>query len=408
METSNTRRRSRSPLRRFVPWIGGAALVGFIVWGLLPQPIPVDAGEVTRGPLKVTVLEEGKTRIRHRYVISSPVPAYLNRVPLRAGAEIVEGETVLATLAPAPASFLDPRARAQAEAALQSADAAIEQRAAQVESVRADLDLARKELKRNEQLRRTGAIAQSQWDTAANRVDVLRRNLDSAEFSLKVAKFEREQAEASLMQMKSATPAGVAPVEIRAPVTGRVLNVFEESARMVNAGQSIMEVGDPRDLEAEIEMLSTDAVNVRAGAEVSIEQWGGGQPLAGHVTLVEPGGYTKVSALGVDEQRTLVRVDFDNLPEGVFGDRFRVEARVTTWAGKDVLQAPTGALFRRGNDWMTFLLEGGRARLAKVEIAHNNGVSAEVTAGLKAGDRVILHPPDTISDGSRVSVRAAD
>jgi HlyD family secretion protein len=408
METSNTRRRSRSPLRRFVPWIGGAALVGFIVWGLLPQPIPVDAGEVTRGPLKVTVLEEGKTRIRHRYVISSPVPAYLNRVPLRAGAEIVEGETVLATLAPAPASFLDPRARAQAEAALQSADAAIEQRAAQVESVRADLDLARKELKRNEQLRRTGAIAQSQWDTAANRVDVLRRNLDSAEFSLKVAKFEREQAEASLMQMKSATPAGVAPVEIRAPVTGRVLNVFEESARMVNAGQSIMEVGDPRDLEAEIEMLSTDAVNVRAGAEVSIEQWGGGQPLAGHVTLVEPGGYTKVSALGVDEQRTLVRVDFDNLPEGVFGDRFRVEARVTTWAGKDVLQAPTGALFRRGNDWMTFLLEGGRARLAKVEIAHNNGVSAEVTAGLKAGDRVILHPPDTIADGSRVSVRAAD
>ncbi|MDD5198793.1 MAG: HlyD family efflux transporter periplasmic adaptor subunit [Terrimicrobiaceae bacterium] len=394
--------------RKAIPWILGAALAALIVWGLLPKPIPVDVGTVTRGPLKVTVLEEGKTRIRHRYVLSSPIPAYLERVPLRAGDAIIKGVTVLATLAAAPASFLDPRARAQAVAAEQSAEAAIEQRGAQVGSVRAELDLALKELKRNEQLRRTGAIAQSQWDTAANHVDVLRRNLDSAEFALKVANFEREQARAALMQMESASPQAGKPVEIRAPVSGRVLNVFEESARMVNAGQQIIEVGDPGDIEADIEMLSTDAVNVKSGAEVSIEQWGGGYPLPGHVSLVEPGGYTKISALGVEEQRTLVRVEFDDLPAGVFGDRFRIEARVTTWAGGNVLQAPTGALFRRGNDWMTFALDRGRAKPVKVKIGHNNGVAAEVLDGLREGQRVILHPPDTLSAGSSVSVRPAE
>ena len=402
---SPTRKPKPRRLRKRVPWGIGGALLLFIVWGMLPKPIPVDVGVVTRGPLEVSVLEEGRTRIRHRYTISSPIPAYLQRVPLRQGATIVAGETVLATLAPAPASFLDPRAKAQAEAAVQSADATIEQQTAQIASVRAELDLAEKELVRNEHLRKTGAIAQSQFDTASNRVDVLRRNLESATFALKVAQFERQQASAALMQMDSPTPAAAEPVEILAPVSGKVLQVFEESARMVTAGQPIMEVGDPRDLEAEIEMLSTDAVNVKPGAPASIEQWGGGRPLPGRVVLVEPGGYTKFSALGVEEQRTLVRVDFDDLPPDTFGDRFRVEARVTTWKGDDVLQVPTGALFRRGNDWMTFLFDNGRARMTKVEIGHNNGVAAEVLGGLFEGQRVILHPPDTIEDGGLVEAR---
>lgn len=406
-KSTATSARGRKPrsLRKFVPWAIGAAILLFIIWGLLPKPIPVDVGEVTRGPLEVTVLEEGKTRIRHRYTISSPIPAFLQRVPLRQGAEIVEGETVLARLAPAPASFLDPRSRAQAEAAVQSAQAAVKQQTAQVESVRAELDLAQKDLKRSEHLQKTGAIAQAEHDAAVNRVDVLKRNLDSAEFALKVAQFELEQAKASLLQMESPGSGADNLVEIKAPVTGQMLNVYEESARMVAAGQPIMEVGDPRDLECEIEMLSTDAVNVKPGAEVAIEQWGGGQPLPGHVVLVEPGGYTKISALGVEEQRTLVRVDFGNLPEGVFGDRYRVEARVTTWAGDDVLQVPTGALFRRGNDWMTFRFANGRAQLTKVEIAHNNGIAAEVVSGLDVGDKVILHPPDTVSNGASVEMR---
>lgn len=398
----------RHRLRKILPWLLGGALLLLITAGLLPKPIPVDVAGVNRGPLEVTVLEEGKTRIRHRYTISSPIPAFLQRPPLRAGAEIVAGETVLATLTPAPASFLDPRSRAQAEAAARSADAAVQRQAAQLAGVRAELDLARKEFERSERLRRTGAVAQSDFDTAASRVDVLRRNLDSAQFALSVATFERDQARAALVQMDSPDAASSRAVEIRAPVSGRVLSVAEESARLIGAGEPIMEVGDPRDLEAEIEMLSTDAVNVRPGARVQLEQWGGAEPLPGRVTLVEPGGYTKTSALGVEEQRTLVRVDFDRLPADVLGDRYRVEARVTTWSAPDVLRAPTGALFRRGNDWMTFRLEGDRARLVKVDVGRNNGVHAEVLGGLAAGDRVILHPPDTLTPDARVTIRSSE
>jgi HlyD family secretion protein len=177
---------------------------------------------------------------------------------------------------------------------------------------------------------------------------------------------------------------------------------------MLSAGTQIMEVGDPTDMEAEIELLSSDAVGVQPGADVSIEEWGGELPLRGKVSVVEPGGYTKVSSLGVEEQRVKVRVDFvDPLPAGtVMGDRFRVEARIVTWHADNVLQVPTGALFRRGGDWMTFVFDGGKARPARVEIAHNNGVAAEVRSGLTEGQRVIVHPPDAIADGSAVKPRS--
>ncbi len=184
-----------------------------------------------------------------------------------------------------------------------------------------------------------------------------------------------------------------------------MLNVFQESARAIAAGEPIMEVGDPRDLEAEIELLSSDAVAVSPGAEVSIEQWGGETPLRGRVTVVERAGFTKISALGVEEQRVRVRVDFLDPapPSRELGDRFRVEARIVTWRSGEVLLVPTGALFRRGGDWMTFVVEGGRARARAVQIAHHNGEAAEVINGLEAGHRVIVHPPDSVSESVRVS-----
>jgi hypothetical protein len=189
------------------------------------------------------------------------------------------------------------------------------------------------------------------------------------------------------------------PLQILAPVDGYVLNVYEESAGVVTPSLPIMEVGYPQDLEAEIELLSSDAVGVAPGADVSIEHWGGDSPLRGRVSVVEPGAFTKVSALGVEEQRVKVRVDFlDSAPSGL-GDRYRVEARIVTWRGHNVLQVPTGALFRRGNDWMTFAARQGKAQLRKVEITHNNGVAAEVCSGLSEGDAVIIHPPDTVHDG---------
>ncbi len=401
-------KRQRGAWRRFIPYAIGAALVFAIIAGLRPRPLEVETATVTTGPLAVTVLEEGKTRIRHRYMISPPVAGFLNRVPLRAGDRIEEGKTVLATLQAQPASFLDPRARAEAEARVKATDATKMRAESELERITASLALARKELARASNLKTTGAISTKDWDTAETQVSMLTREKNSAEFAIRVAEFERAQAQAVLMQAQSPAAGDSEPFQILAPVTGYVLNVMEENARIVTAGMPIMEVGDPTDLEAEIELLSSDAVGVRPGAEVSIEQWGGETPLRGKVSLIEPGGYTKVSALGVEEQRVKARVDFaDPLPAShPLGDRFRVEARILTWRGERVLQVPTGALFRRGNHWMTFALEGGKARLIKVEIGHSNGIAAEVRSGLQQGQTVILHPPDAVTDDASVTARS--
>ena len=402
-------RRKPGAWRRFIPYAIGAALVSGIIAGLRPRPLVVETGTVTTGPLDVTVLEEGKTRIRHRYVISPAVGGYLNRVPLRAGDRIEAGQTVLATLQAQPSSFLDPRARAGAEARLKATGAMKMRAESELERITATLALAQKEKVRAANLKTTGAISTKDWDTAEAQVTMLTREQHSAEFAIRVAEFEHAQAQTVLMQAQTPVAGESAPLAILAPVTGYVLNVLEENARIVPAGTPIMEVGDPTDLEAEIELLSSDAVGVQPGAEVSIEQWGGESPLRGKITVIEPGGYTKISALGVEEQRVKVRVNFtDPIPAAhPLGDRFRVEARILTWRGASVLQVPTGALFRRGNDWMTFVLAGGKARLTKVQIAHSNGIAAEVRAGLQPGQTVILHPPDGVADGAAVTVRVA-
>lgn len=402
-----TGRRKPAAWRRLIPYTVGAALLALIISGLLPKPIEVEVAQVTTGPLTVSVLEEGKTRIRHRYIISAPVVGILNRVELRAGASIEAGKTVLATLKPEPSSFLNPRAQAEAEAKLKAIEAIRMQRETQVERAKIALDLAEKELVRARQLKQSGAIATKEWDTTESQVNILTRELHMAEFGLRTAEFEFTQAQAALMQVQNPGTETAEPLKILSPVDGFVLNVFEESSRVVSPGMPVMEVGDPRDLEAEIELLSSDAAGVAPGAEVSIEQWGGDKPLRGRVTVVEPGGYTKISSLGVEEQRVKVRVDFlDPLPAGfTIGDRYRVEARIVTWHSDNVLQVPTGALFRRGGDWMTFVVDGGKTRLTKVEIAHLNGVAGEVRGGLSEGQTVVIHPPDVLSDGSAVKAR---
>jgi len=401
-------------VRRFIPYAVGAALALLLIAALRPRPTLVEIGEVKMGPLTVSVLEEGKTRIRHRYIVSPPVAGFLRRLELRAGNRIEAGKTVLALLQPQSASFLDPRTQAEAEARVKSAEAMTMQRETQIERAKVGLDMAQKDFARAGELKKSGAISTREWEAAQNQADALSRELHTAEFALRVAQFERTQAEAALLQAKNPSAEGAEPLPILAPVSGFVLNVFEESARILGAGQQIMEVGDPTDLEAEIDLLSSDAVGVQPGAPVSIEQWGGEVPLRGKVALVEPGAYTKVSALGVEEQRVKVRVSFDEaFPPARdqadryrgMGDRFRVEARIVTWQGDRVLQVPTGALFRRGGDWMTFLFDGGKARLAKVEIAHNNGVTAEVRSGLSEGQRVLLHPPDVVEDGAKITPR---
>jgi len=386
-------------------YLFGAAVPAGIIAGFWPKPIAVDIARITHGPLTVSVLEEGKTRIRHRYVISPPVTGYLNRVPLRAGAAIRAGETVLATIEAESSGFLDPRTRAEAEARVKAVEAMRMQRAAEVERAKAALDLAKKEFARADALDKLDAGVRRDWDTTKTRVAVAGQELRSAEFALSAAAFEVEQAKAALRQASSFGADASALIRIIAPIDGFVLNVYEENARVVAVGTPIMEIGDPRDLEAEIELLSSDAVAVAVGAAVTIEQWGGGVPMHGRVSLVEPGGFTKISALGVEEQRVKVRVEFLDPPPAAarLGDRYRVEARIVTWHRDNVLQIPTGALFRRGNDWMTFVVEAGRAHLRKVDIGHNNGIAAEVSAGLSEADAVIVYPPDGVNDGAAVA-----
>lgn len=394
--------RSR-PWRRAILWLLAAAALALIVVNLLPKPVQVEVTYPVRAPLSVSVFEEGETRVRQRYVISPPVAGFLERVALRAGDPIVAGQTVLATIRPETPTLLDPRARAQAEARVQAASAAAQLRQAELERARALLDLAEKEAARFQGLRDPRAVARTELETALSQAQVRAREVTAAEFALRVANFEVEQAKSALLQADATNPSQQPPITLVAPVTGFVLQVFEENARPVTPGQPVMEVGDPRDIEAEIELLSSDTVAVEPGAPVSIENWGGPEPLRARVTQVERGGFTKVSALGVEEQRVKVRAEFLNLPDNhPLGDRFRLEARITTWQQPDVLQIPTGALFRRGNQWMVFTIKEGRASPTPVTLGHQNPTAAQLTTTLATSTPIILFPPDDLTDGARV------
>ncbi|MBS0657832.1 MAG: HlyD family efflux transporter periplasmic adaptor subunit [Verrucomicrobia bacterium] len=403
-------RRAKSRLSGLLPKLIGGALVLLLVSAFWPRALEVEIAEAKVGPMTVSVFEEGKTRIRQRYVVSPPVAGFLQRIEHRAGARIEAGKTVLAVLTPEPSSILNPRARAEAEARVQAAEAAKQAKAAQLERSRAQLGLAERDLARSRELKKSGAIAARDFDNAESQAAMLEREQSMAAFGLRTAEFELAQARAALLQAQTPAPANggsFEPLQILAPVDGVILRVIEENARVVPAATPLLEVGDPRDMEAEIELLSADAAGVRVGADVSIEHWGGDRPLRARVAMVEPGGYTKVSSLGVEEQRVKVRVDFVEQPPAGFlvGDRFRVEARITTWQADAVLQVPAGALFRRGSEWMTFVVQGSTARLQKVDIGHLNGTSAEVKGGLERGARVVVHPPDALENGKSVRAR---
>jgi HlyD family secretion protein len=316
------------------------------------------------------------------------------------------GKTVLAELFPDVPLLLNVRLLAEAQARIQGAEASRLRALENLERVRASLRFALREKERSESLRRTGGVTTKEWEVAMNQVEVLEREVRAAEFGAQVAEFEVTQAKAALLRGKGSGEGGQS-VPIVAPVSGVVLQVWEENERTVGAGASLLEVGDLGDLEAEIELLSSDAVGVKMGAPVLIERWGGSTPLKGRVAMVESGAYTKVSALGVEEQRVKVRVDFlDPIPgDQKLGDRFRVEARIETWSANEVMQLPLGAMFRRGMDWFVFVVERGRAVLRRVEVGHQNGMMAEVLSGVDLGETVIVFAPDMLSGGARVRAR---
>jgi HlyD family secretion protein len=395
--------RTARPKRHVLPWVAGIVLIALVIAGLWPKPLPVELATVTRGDLVVTVNEEGMTRVKNRYVISSPVAGQLQRIDWKPGAVVEAGKTVLAILETSGADLLDARGLAQAEARVRAAAAARELAGAQLARAQAAASLATSDLARYRALADTGAIAQQELDSATMRETSAVQEVRSAEFAGQVAEFELQQARALLLRGQNGDSNDQPALVITSPVGGRVLRVFQESSRVVTGGMALLEVGDPTDLELRIEVLSRDGVAIQPGARVIVEQWGGERPLEARVRLVEPSAFTKISALGVEEQRVYVVADFVTPPElrTALGDNFRIEGRVVVWEGNDVLRAPAGALFQRGADWQAYVLENGRTRLRAVTVGRTNGLQTEVRDGLREGERVVVYPGDKIADGSR-------
>ncbi len=395
--------------RRRLPLLGLLVLVGLIVIGLWPRAIAVESSVVSRGPLVVTVDEEGMTRVKNRYVVSAPVAGQLRRIDWKAGAEIVAGKTVLAVLETSGADFLDARTQAQAQARVNAATAARNAAAAQRDRAAVAGRMFSAELARAKQLRDERVASPQEFDLAQMRAETAVQDVRAAEFSFQVAEFELEQAKVLVTRgQPGGNPAE--PLTLTSPVSGRILRVYQESSRVVPAGFALVEVGDPTDLELRIEVLSRDAVAIRPGARVLLGQWGGPDPLQARVRLVEPAAFTKISALGVEEQRVYVIADFidEPAPRMTLGDSYRVEARIVIWENASALRAPAGALFQRMGAWQGFVVDGGRARLRPIKVGRSNGVLTEVLDGLAEGDRLVVYPGDKVLDGTRVTPLVID
>ncbi len=375
--------------RRWLPYVGGLLLLALIVAGMWPKPALVETARVSVGKLRTSVNEEGKTRIRQRYVVSAPVNGQLRRIPFKAGADITT-QAVVAIIDPINPALLDVRTRALAAARRDSA-------AAQLERAKAQHKFASSELRRNEALHKEGTISTQQLEQSQLSETSSARESAAAEAALR-------QAEAELHEFTNLSVTNGTPVEVHAPVAGKVLKVHEESARAVASGTPLLEIGDPNDIEVIIEALSRDGAMIKPGTPVELEQWGGPEPLQGRVRYVEPAAFTKVSALGVEEQRVYVVADIltPAAQRGSLGDNFRVEARIITWQKEQALKVPNGAIFRRGDKWHAYVVNDGVVALRPVKTGHASNTETEIFEGLAEGDEVILYPGDRIKEGLKV------
>lgn len=386
--------------------LAGLGLVAaLLLASLWPATVTVDTGRVARGALRVTVDEEGETRVRRRFLVSAPVAGRVGRIDLEPGDAVRRGQTLLATFYPAEATPLDARSRAEAEATVRATRATLESARAERERARSAWQLATSELRRARELARVELLPPSEMDAREAAAVAAEEALRSAEFAAAAAEQRLQLAEARL------APVGTAPgaraLELRAPVDGEVLRRLRESEAVVPAGDPLLELGDPSAVEIVSDLLSTDAVKVRPGQAALLEHWGGEGALRARVRRVEPSGFMKVSALGVEEQRVNVVLDFEEPAEArrPLGDGYRVEVRIVVSEAASALKVPNSALFRRGEQWSAFVVEGGRARLRAVELGRRNGTEAEVLKGLAEGAQVILHPGDRVTDGTRVAAR---
>ena len=382
----------------FVAVFVGAIVIVLVAWAFVPKPIKVERGRVERGGLLVTVNEEAETRVHDRFEIAAPVTGRLRRIELHA-ADPVERGQLLAQIEPLP---LDPRERAELLARVESTQASQREAEATVERIRTDYEQARRNRERASRLAATGVISREELEFAETAEANGNNALEAAKFRARAAAYEVQVAKAGLVAL--AVGHGDKPriITLRSPIRGHVLRLLQQSERVVNAGTPILQVGYPSQLEIVSDVLSTEAVKVKPGDPVLVENWGGDRVLRAKVRTVESSGFTKISALGVEEQRVNVVMDFVDSPTKL-GDGYRADVRIIVWEGVDVLKLPASALFRRGQGWSVLVVENGRARARIVEIGHRNALEAEVIKGVGEGVEVILHPGNQVSEGTRVS-----
>ncbi|HSM95539.1 MAG TPA: HlyD family efflux transporter periplasmic adaptor subunit [Rhizomicrobium sp.] len=385
----------------------GVLVVGALAWSFWPRPVEVELGSVSRGPMQVDVSDEGRTRVREIYQVSAPVNGRLLRVEVHPGDVVEGGKTRVAELLPIAPSFLDVRTRAQAESAVGAAQAARNLAAAEVTRAKAELAFATSELKRAEALSPSGSISKAGLERAQLAHDTAVAQLATAQAALRVKDSDLSAARALLIDPTGEQPAQ-AGIPIIAPVSGRVLRVPRESEAVLAAGTTILEVGDSHQLEIVADLISEDAVKVREGDAATITDWGGSGALNARVRRIEPSGFTKVSALGVEEQRVNILLDFTDPPSrwSQIADGFRVLVHITVWHSPAALRVPVAAMFRQGRDWAVFTVKDGRATRTTIKVGPSNDDVADVLSGLTEGMQVVLHPSDRISEGTRVTPRA--
>ncbi|MDR3370118.1 HlyD family efflux transporter periplasmic adaptor subunit [Rhodoferax sp.] len=390
--------------RRTVLLLTGVIVVWGLYAGLRPQAVEVDMAQVSRAALRATLEQEGRTRVLERYTVTAPVAGYARRIALNVG-DAVQRDDVLAVLEPLRAEPLDPRQHAEALARIAAAQANVSALQQRANASASTASLAQMQLQRTQSLRLQGHVSAAAEDQAAAQAQSSQADLRSAQFAVTTAQHDLEAARAVLHY---ATTGSASPqVAVRAPVAGRVLKIVHKSEGSVATGQALVEIGDPHALEVEVDLLSADAVRIHPGTRVVFERWGGDGTLEGVVRLIEPAAFTKVSALGVEEQRVWVIVSFTSPAsrwQGL-GDGYRVEASFILWEGQDILQIPASALFREGNGWATFVVMNGKTSKRVVQVGQRNGLQAQILSGVQVDEQVISHPDDRVREGVAVTQR---
>lgn len=391
-----------------------AVVVAGLIYAFWPRPTMVDIGEVTRGEMMLTIDEEGRTRVRDSFVVSTPIDGRLLRVEVEPGDPVQKGATVVARMRPANPAALDVRTREQATAAVNAAEASLRVAEADYEAAQADTDLARSELTRTERLARSGTVSTAALDRAQGAARAAEARLNTARAAIQQRKAELQSAQAQLIGfddrgLLDALESQLGDeMPIYAPADGVILRVIHEDETTLAAGSPILEIGDIReDLEIVVELISSDAVKVGRGDPIIVENWGGDDPMAGIVTRIEPSAKTKVSALGVEEQRVTVVGGLATPPDRRpgLGHGYSVGVRIVIWQEDDVLKVPSSALFRAGDSNAVFVVEDGTSLMRDVQIGANNGREVEILDGLEHGERVVLYPPSDLADRTRVMQR---